>query len=74
MEFMNEQDLRDCFAMFSMVGLVMAYKDSHPEDVLAERAYTLADAMIEARKEDDGEELGIAAVKPKRKYLRRNSQ
>jgi hypothetical protein len=52
----------------------MAYKDSHPEDVLAERAYTLADAMIEARKEDDGEELGIAAVKPKRKYLRRNSR
>jgi hypothetical protein len=75
MEFMNEQDLRDCFAMFSMVGLVMAYKDSHPEDVLAERAYTLADAMIEARnKDNDGEELGIAAVKPKRKYLRRNSR
>lgn len=72
---MNEQDLRDCFAMFSMVGLVMAYKDNHPEDVLAERAYTLADAMIEARnKDNDGEELGIAAVKPKRKYLRRNSR
>jgi F0F1-type ATP synthase membrane subunit b/b' len=71
---MNETDLRDCFAMLSMVGLVMAYKDNHPEDVLAERAYTIADAMLEARKENDEEELGIAAVKPKRKYLRRNSR
>jgi hypothetical protein len=35
---MNEQDLRDCFAMFSMVGLVMAYKDNHPENELAQRA------------------------------------
>ena len=71
---MNETDLRDCFAMLSMVGLVMAYKDNHPEDVLAERAYIIADAMLEARKENDEEELGIAAVKPKRKYLRRNSR
>lgn len=46
---MNEQDLRDCFAMFSMVGLITAYKDNHPEEVLAERAFKLADAMIEAR-------------------------
>ena len=46
---MNEQDLRDCFAMFSMVGLVMSYKDSHPESELAERSYLIADAMLEAR-------------------------
>jgi hypothetical protein len=67
---MNENDLRDCFAMFSMVGLVMAYKDNHPETVLAERAYTIADAMLEAR---NPEELGIAALKPKRKYARKEA-
>jgi hypothetical protein len=72
---MNEEDLRDCFAMLSMVGLVMAYKDNHTEAVLAERAYTIADAMLEARnKSNDEEELGIAAVKPKRKYLRSGSR
>jgi hypothetical protein len=57
---MNEEDLRDCFAMFSMVGLVVAYKDNHTEALLAERAYTIADAMIEARK---GETVGLPAIK-----------
>ena len=66
---MNEEDLRDCFAMLSMVGLVMAYKDEHPEAVLAERAYTIADAMLEARNKEDEE--GIAIIK-KRKYVRKN--
>jgi hypothetical protein len=63
---MNEQDLRDCFAMFGMMGLVVAYKDNHPETTLAERAYLIADAMLEARKPKEVEE-GIVAVKPKRK-------
>jgi F0F1-type ATP synthase membrane subunit b/b' len=58
---MNEQDLRDCFAMLSIVGLVTVYKDSHTENVLAERAYAIADAMLEARKAKD--ESGIVAVK-----------
>jgi hypothetical protein len=57
---MNENDLRDAFAMLSMVGLVMAYKDNHPENVLAERAYVLADAMLEARKP---KEEGIVSIK-----------
>jgi hypothetical protein len=61
---MNEQDLRDCFAMFSMVGLVMTYKDNHPESELAQRAYVIADAMLETRNKT--EEQGIAAAKPKR--------
>jgi len=64
---MNEQDLRDCFAMLSMVGLVMAYKDNHPEKVLAERAYTIADAMLEARKAEPEPEVGIVAVKSRRR-------
>ena len=62
---MNEQDLRDCFAMFGMMVLVMAYKDNHPETTLAERAYTIADAMLEARKPK--EEVGITAIKRTRK-------
>jgi hypothetical protein len=57
---MNENDLRDCFAMFGMVGLIMAYKDNHPEITLAERAYSIADAMLQARKID---EEGIVAIK-----------
>jgi hypothetical protein len=67
---MNENDLRDCFAMFSIVGLVIAYKDNQPENELAERAYGIADAMLEAR---NPEELGIAALKPKRKYARKEA-
>lgn len=56
---MNEEDLRDCFAMFASIRI--AYPDE---------CYKFADAMLEARKhkenaneEDDG---GIVAVAPKR--------
>ena len=63
---MNEEDLRDCFAMFGMMGLVVAYKDSHPETTLAERAYALADAMLEARNKKEPE-IGIVAVKSRRR-------
>ena len=72
---MNEQDLRDCFAMFTLCGIVMRGIDNEIVEDVAINAYKMADAMLEARnKEDDGEELGIAAIKPKRKYLRRNSR
>ena len=54
---MNEQDLRDCFAMLRGVT-----------GASAEECYKFADEMLEARKENDGEKLGIAAVKPKRRY------
>ena len=53
---MNENDLRDCFAMFAMVGLMMSNTDWEAED-----PYKLADAMLEARK--PREEAGITAVK-----------
>jgi len=56
---MNEQDLRDCFAMFAMVGLIMRDKVCD-----AEEAWFVADKMLEARKAN--EEQGIAAAKPKR--------
>ena len=67
---MNENDLRDCFAMFGMVGLVMAYKDNHPEATLAERAYTIADAMLKARTHEPEVEEGIVAVKPRKRSVK----
>lgn len=61
---MNEDDLRDCFAM--MRGITGA----SPEE-----CYRFADAMLEARKhkEKDDEEVdvGIARVAPKRSYKRK---
>ena len=69
---MNENDLRDCFAMFALNGIIV--NEGTLDDRMPNRAYLIADLMLEARKEDDEEELGIAAVKPKRKYLRRNSR
>jgi hypothetical protein len=71
---MNEQDLRDCFAMFTLCGIVMRGIDDEIIEDVAINAYKMADAMLEARKEkNDGEKLGIAAVKPKRRYPKRHS-
>lgn len=57
---MNENDLRDCFAMFAMMGLVINknYGD------LAEEAYLVADAMLVARRPQ--EEAGITAIKKRK--------
>jgi hypothetical protein len=71
---MNENDLRDCFAMFAMGNLIQAYATiSSRLDVkeICDGAYQYADAMLEARNTD--EELGIAALKPKRKYARKEA-
>ena len=57
---MNEEDLRDCFAMFAMMGLITRGDTWNPRDV-----WEVADAMMETRKPQ--EEAGIAAVKPRRK-------
>jgi mannose/cellobiose epimerase-like protein (N-acyl-D-glucosamine 2-epimerase family) len=57
---MNEEDLRDCFAMFALAGAVMAGKSRTAEEV-----WQIADEMLEARKPKD--ETGIAAVKRTRK-------
>jgi hypothetical protein len=64
---MNENDLRDCFAMFSMVGFIQKYG----KDFTASDVWDMADAVLEARNTD--EELGIAALKPKRKYARKEA-
>ena len=60
---MNEQDLRDCFAMFAML------REDDPV-----KCYAIADAMIEARNKDDEEvELGIAAFKPKKRIIKKDN-
>jgi mannose/cellobiose epimerase-like protein (N-acyl-D-glucosamine 2-epimerase family) len=55
---MNEEDLRDCFAMFALAGAVMAGKERTAQDI-----WNIADDMMEARKPK--EEAGIAAIKPR---------
>jgi hypothetical protein len=61
---MNEEDLRDCFAMFALNGVLSCENnDTVPYAVLASNAYSIADAMLEARKPK--EESGIAAIKPR---------
>ena len=56
---MNEQDLRDCFAMFAMLGLI-----THKGivDRIPDLSYAMADAMLEARTKKEPEE-GIVAIK-----------
>ena len=48
---MNENDLRDCFAMFKAIT-----------GASAEECYVFADEMLEARKKEP-EEDGIATIK-----------
>ena len=61
---MNEEDLRDCFAMFSMLGLLSGYQkpDEFTEDFLAVKAYIISDAMLEARKKKYWTKIGRAHV------------
>ena len=55
---MNDEDLRDCFAMFALAGAVMAGKERTAQDI-----WDIADDMMETRKPK--EEAGIAAIKPR---------
>ena len=66
---MNEEDLRDCFAMFALAGAIM-----NKEPWTAEQLWSIADDMVESRtkKENENEEdAGIAAVVPKRSRRKR---
>jgi hypothetical protein len=58
---MNEQDLRDCFAMFTLCGIVMRGIDDEIIEDVAINAYKMADAMLEARKPQ--ETVGLPAIK-----------
>jgi hypothetical protein len=53
---MNENDLRDCFAMFRAVT-----------GASAEDCYKFADEMLEARNKEPEQEVGIVAAKSRRK-------
>ena len=53
---MNDDDLRDCFAMFALAGAVMAGRSRTAEEV-----WQLADDMMEARKAK--ESAGLPAIK-----------
>jgi hypothetical protein len=63
---MNEEDLRDCFAMFALLGIVFAHKGEDAESASL-TAYKYADAMLEARKAEPEQEIGIVAAKSRRK-------
>jgi hypothetical protein len=65
---MNEEDLRDCFAMMLTVGFAMK-GEINPKAI-----WDIADEIIEARKpkeKDDEEDTGIASV-AKRSYRRKS--
>lgn len=69
---MNNEDLRDCFAMFAMMAVMpvmggksigVGQEESNAQ--FAGLCFSLADAMMEARKPK--EESGIASVKRTRR-------
>jgi hypothetical protein len=64
---MNEQDLRDCFAMFAMCGIVMRGIEDSIVNGAARNAYKMADAMLEARNKEPEQGIGIVAAKPRKK-------
>jgi hypothetical protein len=59
---MNDQDLRDCFAMFAMNGMLSSGLRDYS---VAKTAYKMADEMLEARRVNE-EPQGIVAIKKKR--------
>jgi hypothetical protein len=62
---MNDDDLRDCFAMFAMAGWIM--NGDYSKDEIPTISYEMADKMLDARKkEKEQEDSGIAAVVPKK--------
>ena len=55
---MNESDLRDCFAMFALNGILSCNYEVNEEPAVL--AYKYADEMLEARKP---KEDGIVSLK-----------
>ena len=71
---MNENDLRDCFAMFTLCGIVMRGVGDDVIEEVAKNAYRMADEMLQARTKEIRSETegGIASVKPKKKYVKKD--
>lgn len=63
---MNDNDLRDAFAMFAMHKMMEYMVGAKPYTEIARECYDMADAMLEARNKEPEQESGIAAFKPKR--------
>ena len=66
---MEDEDLRDLFAGLAMQGLIHHFDFARFRDDpqrVARWAYDAADAMIEAKYEDNVPEVGIAAVKKRK--------
>lgn len=61
---MNEEDLRDCFAMFALCGILSC--DYSVDEEPATLAYKYADEMLKARSRTEPE-IGIVAAKTRRK-------
>jgi hypothetical protein len=59
---MNEEDLRDCFAMFIVNGLISRASVFDMKEV-----WEMADKMLEARKAEPEAEDGIVAIKPRKR-------
>jgi hypothetical protein len=57
---MNDEDLRDCFAMFALNGILSCNYDVGENPAVL--AYKYADEMLEARKP---KEEGLIAIKRK---------
>lgn len=62
---MNENDLRDCFAMMLTVGFAMK-GEINPKAI-----WEIADMIIEVRNKEPEQEAGIAAFKPKRRTTKK---
>jgi hypothetical protein len=58
----GDDDLRDCFAMFAMLGFM-----SRGSVWDVKEAWEIADAMLEARRAPKEPEVGIVAVKSRRR-------
>lgn len=71
---MNEQDLRDCFAMFAMLRIALDGTEE-VQEASARRCWRMADAMLQTRSEEVQPETegGIASVKPKKRYAKKDS-
>ena len=56
---MNDNDLRDCFAMFAMCGWIM--NGDYSKEEIPSLAFNMADAMLKARTPEIEE--GIVSIK-----------
>ena len=56
---MNEQDLRDCFAMFAMCGAIMRGDTWTPKQI-----WDIADDMVEGRSAKDS--VGLPPVRARK--------